>query len=230
MSVTLISLWRNDEHRQLERRTEHLLSKVGVDRWLWLVGDSRDATEMLLRQASVANPSVDVVRCDTLLRGEDLHSRRQRLSMTFSLGIRHLDPGGLVCLHESDLKSAPDVVMQLMRSCLLPIAGWPVITLSGEEKFYDIWAYRRLDGTWFLQDEPKPKEPILVGGFGSVWLAPTELVRGRVITQAAIWELCQQWRSEGIDLWVDPAVRVEQPSDLWTPVLPANFGQRVAAR
>lgn len=221
LPVTVImSLWRNDAHRRIHERVEHLLSKVSTKtelRWLWAVGDSTDYTEDILRAYAAVNQRITVVRHDVGVQGEANAPSRLRTATTASRMFNDLPAdAALALLHESDLHSPHNVVDLLLATDKLPIAGWPVIDIGNGEQFYDLYAYRSLHGLNFTPDEPRRPRVFEVGSFGSLWLAPASLVRGRVLDGRAIVSLCEQWRDEGVKLWVDPRVTVTQPSDLWT--------------
>lgn len=213
-----MSLWRNDAKRQLELRVEHLLSKTSRHHevtWLWAVGDSSDDTESYLRSVAANNEMVTVMRSDSDVRMDDIVSRRYRAAWTASHMFAEIPlDTDFVCLHESDLLSQPDVLDQLL-STKSPVAAWPIIKFNGQSQFYDIWAFRGLDGIPFSAHMQPPAYPVCVRSFGSVWLAPAHLVRNRVLDETAIVGLCQQWFAEGISMYVNPSVIVEQPADLW---------------
>lgn len=237
MLIQVLSLWKNDLERRLEERARHLLEKrAGSHRisWLWNVGDSIDGTELaLLGLAGDAN--VQVIRCDTDIGGgEDTATRRRRLSASATRMFAAIDPAAdYVLLHESDLVSGAGVVTELLYQLLAvtdlegggrhALAGWPTIDLNdGGPQFYDVWAYRDLRGRKFTPSAPyaagyNRARPFEVGSFGSVWLAPAELVRDRVIDEQCVVDLCKQWRREGVRLWCDPRIGIVQPVDLWSP-------------
>jgi hypothetical protein len=216
--IVIMSLWRNDADRQLEERIDHLLAKKCVHhevRWLWAVGDSTDDTEYLLRRTALAEPRITVIRSDSGVEGNDLTSRRFRASWTASHMFSEIhEDAKYACLHESDLLSPPDVLDKLLAT-KTPVAAWPVIRLNGHPQFYDIWAFRGMDGVPFRADMQPPAYPICVRSFGSCWIAPANLVRNRVLDETAIVGLCQQWHNEGVTMWVNPSVVVEQPTGLW---------------
>ena len=223
--IEIISLWRNDAGRRLEDRVEHLLSKSSRNHpivWSWYVGDSDDDTLELLD--GLAHRNVNVRRADTGIEGGSAEVCRQRGSATATKAFSMINSkADFVLLHESDLLSPPDVIDRLLDAgggelC----AGWPEIQLSTGRQFYDVWAYRDLEGRPFAAHAPHVARwakvrhaPFRVGSFGSVWIAPAELITGRVIETRAILELCEQWKSEGVPMWVDPAIKIEQPIDLW---------------
>jgi len=128
----------------------------------------------------------------------------------------HVSPeDNFACDHESDLQSPSDVLDRLL-ACPLPSAGWPVITLNGSPQFYDTWAYRDLQGNHF-QAETRLLGLTEISSFGSVWMAPADMFRGRVLDEECVVGLCKQWRNEGAKLTVDPSIIIEQPVDLWSP-------------
>lgn len=232
MRVQVLSLWRNDEKRQLEERIAGLLEKRSLRDdvelcWLWIVGDSTDRTEELLRKyaAGFDGLEIEIINGDTGIAGEDIETRRRRLSNTTTQLFAAIDPmAELVLLHESDLISSRTVIDDLLANleelgsqCDI-IAGWPTIDVHGDGRpqFYDVWAYRDLRGRRF-SSSIRRRHPFEVGSFGSAWLAPAHLVRGRVIEELCIVELCAAWQQEGVRLWCDPSIEIVQPADLWSP-------------
>jgi len=213
--IVMMSLWRNDADRRLDARVAHLRAKGARDhavRWLWTVGDSHDDT--YARLVGLADDRVTVLRFDSGIPGEDVQASRLRTSWTASQMFQHLrDTDDLACLHESDLVSPPDVLDRLIANPL-PAAGWPTIKLNGDTLFYDVWAYRDLQGKHFSAGRTATA-PFEVGSFGSCWMAPAALVRNRVIGEECVVDLCRQWRSAGVSLWVDPSIAIDQPVDLW---------------
>jgi hypothetical protein len=218
--IVLTSLWRNDAGKDLKFRANHLLSKTssnGRIRWLWVVGDSDDDTETALRDIAYESPHVTVLNVDTNVDVTDLDSRRLRFASAANYMFERISGNdSYACLHESDLVS-PDNVVDLLLANPSPVAGWPVIRLHGEAQFYDIWAYRDMKGRTFKPSVKRPNRLLEVSSFGSVWLAPAELVKGRVMGEGAVVDLCTQWRDEGVRLWCDPSIIIVQPVDLWTP-------------
>lgn len=227
--IELICQWRNDAERDLEERAKHLLAKTAGPHgllWLWVVGDSEDATEeelnRIARRARRAGQMVRVLRRDTGVEGEDTETRRKRTSKSGSLMFAEISPrADFVCLHESDLRTSEDVIEKLLAAnSAEPVCGWPVIDLPSGRQFYDVWAYRDLKGRHFEPHLPyargyRKDRPFEVGSFGSVFLAPAGLVRGREMQTRGLVDLCEQWRSEGVRLWCDPSIVVEQPVSLW---------------
>jgi hypothetical protein len=92
MTTVLLSFWRTDVARDLEKRVEHLLAKGGRGvRWVWVVGDSSDDTEARLRE--LAHTAVTIVRHDTGIVGEDRVTRLTRFSRTADAGLAMIQPG-----------------------------------------------------------------------------------------------------------------------------------------
>ena len=230
-TVVLVSFWRNDAERHLAARVEHLLAKVAPEgmrlRWLWASGDCADDTASRLFQAARDNHAgraIQSIYANTWIEGEDTSSRRRRMAATATKAFAALrETDDWVLLHESDLRTPKDVVRRLLPKFADPVAGWsptagwPTLGDAPDALMYDIYAMRHLDGRHFDAHEPRPRDPFEVASFGSCWLAPASLVRNRVLGLDCVVDLCRQWRSEGVHLWVDPTVTVVQPTDLWTP-------------
>lgn len=226
--VVLMSLWRNDEHKQLKQRAEHLLSKTYPNRrYVWVVADSVDGTERILsevvRDRIGSNIGVQIVHAYTGIAGEDGAPRFQRLSLTASVGLARVKHGDdYWVIHESDIVSPPDLIERFLATGKCPIAGWPVLEMAGQKMFYDTWAYRK-DGAKFSNNPPyhpgyRPDELFQVDSVGTVWMMHGEDVLAGV--RCAQWgavELCDQLRARGRELWVDPTIEVVQPEALMTP-------------
>jgi hypothetical protein len=235
MNVVVISLWRNDGHRHLLRRILHLLSKAHhypSTRFVWVVGDSTDDTEQQLAVFANANANVTLRRHDTSIAGGRDHAQRLRcLSETANAALDEVDcRDDMVVIHESDLVSPPDVLARLVahaRAGREVTAGWPLLHVNGERLFYDTWAYRAA-GLPFMNRPPyheayRPDAPFQVDSVGSVWSMPAWAVTsgpaGRALRchEHACLDLCAGLRARGCAVWVDPALEVIQPTDLWTP-------------
>jgi len=223
--IAILSMWRNDSERRLLDRVTHLNSKTCDThplRHLWIVSvgdDCSDGTDNLLAHyANELDMDVTMVVESTTVTGDSVESIRRRASRSATRLFEEVLPSDdYVLLHESDLTS-PDNVIDLLlptvESTGGPVAGWPTLTRNGETIFYDIWAYRDIDGDRFTHGV-KLDAVTQVTSFGSVWLAEAGLVRGREITDEGIVELCGEWMVEGVGMFVDPSIPVVQPVDLW---------------
>lgn len=228
-SVVMCSLWRNDAQRAIADRVQHLLAKAEsypALKFVWVVGDSTDDTTQTLAQLSVGYPVTIVDIGDTGIEGEDMHSRLRRLSETANEWWKWIDDAEYVLVHESDIQSPANVVNRLVAHAeqgRCPIAGWPTLKLRGEQGvayFYDIWAYRK-DGVRFENDVPYHKcyrypDPFTVDSFGTMYMFNAEDVPLVRFEDNAVLDLCRQLREQGRTLWVDPALTVVQPRELWS--------------
>lgn len=225
--VYLLSYWKNDVGRQIEARMAHLLGKSYPNLgWLWVVGDSTDATYMRL-----AEQARDGSRCVIVLDigGTDpTKTRRQRLSETATRGYALIPADAdYVLVHESDLRTPVDVVERFMANAeagRCPVAGWVTLDAPGVgHVFYDTWAYRK-DGQLFSNTPPyhacyKPDAPFEVDSAGSVILFAADDLRDRIVRERCLVEVCDHLRALGRRIWVDPTIAVVQPPELWTPTV-----------
>jgi hypothetical protein len=222
VTTVLLSFWRSDVARDLEKRAEHLLAKGGRGvRFVWVVGDSQDDTEARLRE--FAHPGVTIIRHDTGIVGEDCDTRLTRFSRTADAGLDAIGPGDdRVLIHESDLRSPRDVVRQLAGGSDEAVAGWPTLTIGGRTIFYDTWAYRaqgqRFEAYPPYHDVYHPRQRFEVESVGSVWSLPAAAVRAGVRCQdGGSVGICAGLRKRGVHVLVDPTVTVVQPVRLWGP-------------
>lgn len=226
--IAMVSLWRNDAERFIARRMNNLAGKLGVTRWIWVVGDSTDPTEQVLRDFSKDKP-IKVIRHDTGIVGDTPEFRLLRLSHTVNAALDDLGPlDDYMLLHESDIQSPEDVAVKLNAVLLNTggqvAAGWPVLPGAEpgpeHELFYDTWAYRK-NGQCFANGWPyhpafNHAEAFEVDSVGTVWIAPAvdfrEGVRCRVFGAV---ELCRELKARGRRIFVDPTLRIVQPRELW---------------
>ncbi len=233
--VCIMSLWRNDAYRSLESRVQHLSEKARHTTahevsYLWCVGDSSDTTYQSLLPYTLthAPQQVRIVQSESGVGpGEDTPTRRRRFASNANDMFATIpDAVDYVLLHESDIQSPPDLVDRLFHHLSelrerSAVAAWPVMELDGVDVFYDIWAFRRLNGLHFKQSAKSRHPRMEVSSFGTVWMAPTHLVRNRTISEDCVVDLCAQWRREGVKLWTAADVVVRQPTALWTPTASA---------
>lgn len=222
--IAMISLWRNDELKKLWPRAEHLTSKTYPNmRWIWVVGDSDDNTEGILKGfAASLRPKRDI-RIYAHRTGHAERLLRLRDSGNLALS-RILPSDDYVVIHESDLISPPDLIERFLATGKCPIAGWPVLNKPMQPTmFYDIWAYRK-DGVRFANKEPyhkcyQARDLFEVDSVGSCWMFYAEDVRSGVrMNDMVTVNLCEQFRAMGRHIWVDPTIIIEQPFELWKPM------------
>ena len=226
--VVLVSLWRNDAARALPERAAHLLAKTyPALRWLWVVGDSTDATtDHLAAIAAADGRDITVLDLgDTGAVPATPEGRLVRLSRTVNAALAQVRAtDAVVCCHESDLLSPPDVVERLLAPGHACMGAWPMLRGLAQACFYDTWAVRGLDGRTFTNHPPYHPEyradaPFEVSSFGSVYLFPAAAVRrGLRADTLAVVDLAHGLRAQGYPLWVDPTCEVVQPAALWTPL------------
>ncbi len=226
MNVVMLSFWRNDVARNLTERAAHLLDKTYRRlEWVWIVGDSTDGTHEALADIVESHPRREGVRLvdigDTGIRGDDPNTRLHRLGVTAQAALETIDAGDeWVIVHESDIQSPPDVVERLLAGGQDVVGAWPV--LGAAPMFYDIWAYRGLDGAHFTNYPPyhaayRPDAPFEVQSVGTVWGFPAAAVRaGMRCTTFGCVEMCTELRAQGYRIWVEPRLEVVQPRALWT--------------
>lgn len=231
----MLSFWRNDVARNLTARAAHLLDKTyPALEWVWIVGDSDDTTAEALHdiQASAAvGLAISIVDIgDTGIPGDDPNVRLRRLSVTAQAGVDQVTPADdVVIIHESDIQSPPDLVERLLAIPQAVVGAWPV--LGAAPLFYDIWAYRGLDGEHFTNYPPyhptyRADAPFALASVGTVWKFPAAAVQAglRCATFGCV-ELCAGLRAQGYGVWCDPRIEVVQPLALWTA---ARFPVEVA--
>lgn len=224
--VVMISLWRNDAGKRLAERLDHLMAKTYPNlRYVWIVGDSDDDTERLLRAWANMDSRITVVRHDTGIQSHDPATRVVQLSRTGGAGLDQVNRGDTWVLpHESDLVSPPDLVERMLARKVDVLAGWVTLHRSDDEEplFYDTWAFRGLDGAMFSNYPPyhpsyRPDALFEVESVGSVVLFRARHVLDGVRALRYGWlEICAKLRARGERVWVDPTLPIVQPRDLWT--------------
>lgn len=220
-NVVMMSLWRDDTNKRLEDRIQALLSKEGVTRWVWVVGNSQDATEDILRQTAKRynRRDITVIRFDSDNVSEVPRDRAIRLSETANAGLDTVrDDDDVWVIHESDLVSPDDVVTRLLSHGKDSVAG--MVWLGEGGKFYDVWAYRK-DGVKFRAHHPYhaayiPDGVFEVDSYGSVFSFPAQALRDGVrCKDMCVLDICAGLKKKGYTLWVDPTLDIIQPRDLF---------------
>lgn len=240
MSIVGISMWYGDAGKHLADRAIHLFQKVAVDRWMFTVRPSRDATPHMLA-AMADHCGAD---CEIFLEPEEqLEDRLPRLSAAGDAVLDNVrDTDTHVLWHESDLFTLPDIALALGdASCLDAeaigaVGGWPWLSHCPDHPslgirtpnrmtfdppfFYDTWGYRK-DGVRFGNKPPyhecyRADAPFRLDSVGSVVLIDASYIRqGARMNGGGLVGLCESIRSLGGEVWCAPSVPVVQPVELW---------------
>ena len=223
--VLMMSIWRNDANRHFDRRVQHLLGKTYPNlTLLWLVGDSTDETETLLR--NTGDPRVTVIRRDSAIEGEDSQTRIRRLNRAaHDLLDAVPDRVDYCVLHDSDLVTPLNIVERFLATGKCPVAGVPMLDYGSHKVFYDTLGFSR-DGRNFSNH--KPYHPCYtadalfeVDSFGACYMFEAKDARDGVRPdQFAMVGFSWKLKEIHGHLWVDPSIEVIQPVDLWTQSLP----------
>ena len=231
--IMMYSLWRNDEHRNIQARMRHLTDKTYGDlRWVWVCGDSSDATADILRDFAEEmryhdGLDITVVEHFTGIEGMDHYSRLLRLSASCSEAVAQTrESDDYIVVHESDLQSPPDLIEQFLATGKDYVAGATWLDLTEGRVFYDVWAFYR-NGKRFSNGEPYHRdwtddELLEVDSFGSCWMVPAAPFFGpngiRVKYDAAR-EMCGRLkrRDPSARFWLAPWIEIVQPRELWEP-------------
>lgn len=236
MKILMLSMWYGDAAKHLADRAMHILSKVGVTRWVWSVRPASDCTHQMLDSvSSFVGKTADEVMI-YLEGGRQAEERIARLSDAGDRLLSAVEDEDYVLWYESDLYSLPDVAVRLSELGAAAAGGWPMlshderfpslgvrtpkrITLH-ESIFYDTWGYRH-EGMRFKNRPPysagyRP-EPFRLDSVGSVVLIKADYIRaGARMRGGGLVGLCESIREMGGEVWCDPRVPVVQPVELWT--------------
>jgi len=218
-NVVMQSMFMNDVDRNLIDRMLHLTEKSYPKlRWIWLVGDSQDETEDILRAyAAETDLDIEVIRVDTDILDETPAIRLRRMSLTRNAGLERARPeDDYWLMHESDLLSPTDIVEQFLATGKCPVAGWVTLGISC---FYDTWAYRK-DGqlfkNWDIDHRPYGHDIFEVDSVGSCWLIDAGDVRNGLRCESMdVLELSNKLRERGRRIWVDPNIPIVHPEELF---------------
>lgn len=240
MSIVGISMWYGDAGKHLADRAMHLFRKVAVDRWIFSVRPSADATQFMLQaMATHCDADVEII----VENWEQIDHRLERLSKAGDNALGHVrDSESHVLWHESDLFSTDTVAVDLGDALLsgsgapAAVGGFPWLsscpTMPGlgirtpkrmgldEPIFYDTWGYRKA-GVRFANKPPyhecyRPDKPFRLDSVGSVVLVDAVYLRkGCRMNGNGLVGLCDSMRAAGGEVWCVPYVPVVQPFELW---------------
>lgn len=192
-------------------------------------GDSVDETLAELQAWAVEDDRITVVKHDTGLARQHHTSRSERMQAVSEAGNAAWERiatdawGDYALMLESDLLYTPDLLRQLLirkptEADIFSPFIW--ITVNGALRFYDVWAFRTLDGKLFKPAAPAwyfgrfSDAPFEVESVGSVVLFKMEVITGgsRLTYDEAIVGLCKQARERGYRIFADPAIHILHPS------------------
>lgn len=226
----MISLWRNDAERQIRERMDRLTDRSYPNmRWIWVCGDSDDATATILRDYAAAERTdwamdIEVIDHNTGVEGMDHQSRLKRLSLSLNEALAVIDGyDDYIIVHESDLESPRDLVEQFLATEKDYVAGTTWLQLDYGDLFYDIWGFHA-GGKRFTNSPPyhevyRDNELFPVDGVGSCWMFPAQPIRDGLRCYAgATREISAKLREEyDAQWWVAPWIKIRQPKSLWEP-------------
>lgn len=224
--VAMLSLWKDDTGRKLEERIDHLLAKSYANlRFVWVVGDSSDGTEDVLRAVAALDKRVTVIRHDTHIEVSDPDTRLLRMSQTANAGLQTVrKTDKYVVIHESDLITPVDVVEQFLATGKDVIGG----SVWLGDIFYDTFCYRK-HGQLFSNSLPYHPEYVHdainedMDCIGSCWMFPAAAIhKGLTCPRHGAVELCKGLKAMGYNICFDPRIRIIQPTDLFTSRSHAN--------
>lgn len=228
MRVVIASAFRNAAGRQ-------------VARWLEQVCALRDAlyqdASTYLRAVAVEGDSTDATRtqlqCGAAAAGLDFHlltcnhggpvypsvedparlAALSRVGNAILSSVRETDD--ILIYVESDLIWTPDTMITLIATVLRGESDVIAPLVFAGELFYDVFLYRR-NGIRFSPFAPYHPDlngmPLLVDSVGSCLVMRADVARQCRMIDNALLDFCQDVRSKGYAIKVDPSQRVEHPA------------------
>lgn len=233
MSLPKISVWslfRDDAGDNLRNYQERIYSldyPPDLLKFYLVEGDSVDDTWLELGQWATSDKRVSVVKCTTGKARMSHTPHPDRIATLAQVGnaaLRILANdrfGELACLIESDLLYAPDTLRQLVshRPDGAVISPFVWIPAPHGYQFYDVWAFRTLDGELFQASRPEwfaihmPDSSFEVQSVGSFVLLPADPIYDgvRYTDTEAIRGICHQYAARGYPIYADPTVNIFHP-------------------
>lgn len=229
MRLTVMSLWRNSARNaptyfERLRRFADTYPHIQV-RALAVEGDSTDNTQDALHLAArYYDVPMDLV---VFNHGGPVHGsteapeRMKQLSAVFNAGL-DAAPGGFDVLVyvENDLRWEPESIFRLVDG----VDNRPGIDVlapkvMADTAFYDIWAFRGLDGQRFSPFNPwhvdvqrsHPGDYVELSSVGScLAMRPPVARQVRIRDDNAIVGWCADARGKGYSIYMDPGAEVRQ--------------------
>lgn len=228
MNIAVGSAFRNSAGRlpgyfkqiqELQRFSRDTIRVIAAE------GDSTDGTrEALFTAAKKYDVSVDVRACDhkgPVFGSTEAPERMAALSKvgnTILDGVRDADE--VLVYVESDLIWDAITIWLLCQHAYERTGDFNVFApmpFAGQN-FYDVWAFRGLDGQRFAPFSPyhsqlAPKKLMEVSSVGSCLVMRTDVVRsGARMKTGALVEFCAEVRKRGFRIAVVPELRVKHPA------------------
>jgi len=216
--IAAMSLFRDSSQQYIDEYFDRARSISGghqIDFFL-VEGDSKNNTFDMLRAKAGDDKRFKVIKNDTGLpqMGSTVHETRfkclTRTANPTIADIAELDYDYFWYI-DSDLLYSPGIVNALMSAKRDVIA--PII-MAGEA-FYDIWAYRNMDGksvgphTHWIVDS----QPIRLSSVGGCVMIKHEFIRrgARMTETESIVGLCEESSRLGAEVWMDTTSVVFHP-------------------
>lgn len=244
-NVGIWSLFRDDAGENIaryRRRVSNLDYPADKLRFYLVEGDSKDGTLDELRAWAVEDGRVNITVHNTGLSRMRHTPHQDRLDGLSATGNAALDLltvdnwAEYALLIESDLIYEPDVLKRLLAHLPDNAGGIsPFIWIPGDEdhlQFYDVWAFRTLDGAMFPPYMPAwymarfPDAPFEVESAGSMVLFKAQpFYSGVRYDSKAIRGICLQLRDKGLPVHADPTTHIFHPFVLHPYPLIENGGK-----
>lgn len=237
--LAIWSLFRDDAGENIARyrqRIEALDYPPDLLRLYLAEGDSQDATYDELRAWSIEDGRITVTKFDTGLRRHGHTADPERFHILASMAnpaieaIGRDDWADYAVLVESDLIYDPDTFKRLLankldetdpqgglaKPCVIAPMVWLIV--NDTLRFYDVWAFRSLDGhnfppanpAWFVANWPG--EPFEVESVGSLVFFPMDAVKaGAHYNKEVIRGMALMAREAGHRVFCDPTTNIFHP-------------------
>ena len=226
MKVAILSLFRDNSETYIEaylRRVDEMRKWSGYDVRVYAVeGDSQIPTHQWLR--NYADPDTLVVIKHNTGKPHYgsvvLPERLECLAETANAGMDLIADqkwANYVMFLDSDLYPPRDLLKSLVetsKALEFPKNAVAPLVMAGEA-FYDIWAFRKLDGEHFspfvdwLKEKPEVFEVESAGG--ALLFGAEAAYQGALLGSQAIVSLCRNIRSLGFKIYVDRTITVYHP-------------------
>lgn len=229
MQIAVGSAFRNSSGAQIQRWLRQVSALRGylyentigyaLVRAIAVEGDSADRTRDELMHGSLAyNLDIDLRTCShggPVYGSTENPERLVALSRVGNAILEDVRQDDDYLLYvESDLIWSPKVIASLLSLVIRGECDIACPLVMAGDKFYDIFLYRR-NGVRFSPFHPYHPDlngmPLLIDSAGSCLMMHAKVARTCRMTDNALLDFCQDARSKGYSIKVDPSVRVEHP-------------------